>query len=227
MASRPTKYAHVVKHLPKLEDEEPGRLALLDRLREEILSTQTPEDFNIEAQILSGLIAVQKQVEAVLTLGKRQVGDKRSAAAFTSAYATTRIITDTLGDLKSAAQLLLDAYERLMTDQMEAEGMRSLHLESGASVTTFEEPCGKVVDKEAFRLWCVAPSEICMTCGSTADIPAHDDHHPFKPGGGYERLLQLWPSTMNSIVKERTLNAAPPPDGVEVYAKTTVRLNKA
>jgi hypothetical protein len=201
MASRPTKYAHVVKNLPKFLGDEPGRLELLGKVRDEILAT-TPEpaNWNIAAQMLSKMANVGGLIEEVLALGKQQIGEKRSAAAFASAYATMRTVVDTVGDLKSAAQLLLDAYERMMVEQMETEGVRSLRLESGASVATFEEPYGKVVDKEVFRQWCV--------------------------DNGYEKQLQLWPSTMNAVVKERTLNAEAPPDGTEVYAKTMVRLNR-
>jgi hypothetical protein len=204
MSSRPTKYASVVKDLPKYLGDDPGRLELLGKVRDEILATPAScmldNNWNIDAQMLARLSDVKARVESVLALGKQLVGSRRDAAAFTAAYATTRIVVDTLGDLKSAAQLLLDAYERLMIEQMEVEGMRSLHLESGASVTTFEEPCGKVVDKAAFRQWCI--------------------------DNGYAGQLQLWPSTMNAVVKERALNAEPAPDGVEVYAKTMVRLNR-
>lgn len=232
--AKPTKYAAVVKNLPKFPGDDPGRLELLGKVRDEILATLEPTDYNVDAQIFGRLDDVQKKVESILVLGKRVIGVHRNAAAFTNAYVVIRTIVDTLGDLKSATQLLLDAYERLMTDQMEAEGMRSLNLESGGGVTTYEEPCGKVVDKEAFRLWCVAPSDRCMVCGAHADDLVHhgnnsNEHvpHEFKPGGGYEKQLQLWPSSMNAVVKERALNAEPAPDGVEVYAKTIVRVSRS
>jgi hypothetical protein len=200
MATRQTKYAHVVQNLPKYLGDDPGRLELLNKVRDEILATGEQNDFNVEAQILSTLVNVKTHVEAILAFGKRQIGIKRDAAIFTKAYATTRTVVDTLGDLKSAAQLLLDAYERLMVEKMEEEGIASLRLESGASVSTYVEPYCKVVDREAFRTWCVY--------------------------NGYEPQMQLLWMTTNAIAKERTLAGEAPPDGVEVTAKTMVRLNR-
>ncbi len=235
--ARASKYAHVVKNLPKFPGDDPGRLEILGKVRDEILAT-TSETFNVSAQIQSTLVQVQLEVEEITDLGKQHLGTKRNATAFASAYGTMRVVVDKLSDLKSGIQLLVDVYERMMVEQMEAEGIHSMHLDSGAGVSTFEEPQGKVIDKEAFRLWCVAPPDRCMVCGGHEDALGHQvsdeqvtphsfEHHPFKPGGGYERQLQLWPSTMNTVVKERTLNAEPAPDGIEVYSRTIVRFTKA
>jgi hypothetical protein len=114
-------------------------------------------------------------------------------------------------------------------------------MRDGAAVVVEQVPEGKVEDKEAFRLWCVAPADKCMVCGQ----PEGDAHnavvesaklleseqravpvHEFKPGGGLEKKLQLWPSTMNAIAKERCQAGVPPPDGVSVYARTTVKFRK-
>jgi hypothetical protein len=204
MATRQTKYASVVKDLPKYLGDDPGRVELLNKVRDEILATPAScmldNNWNIDVQMLSRLADVKTQVASILALGKQQVGDKRSAAAFASAYAATRTVVDTLGDLKSAAQLLQDAYERLMVEKMEEEGVASLRLESGASVSTYMEPYSKIVDREAFRNWCI--------------------------DNGYEPQMQLLWMTTNAIAKERTLAGEAPPDGVEVTAKVMVRLNR-
>ena len=73
----------------------------------------------------------------------------------------------------------------------------ALRLENGATIRVHSEPYGQVKDKEAFRLWCIA--------------------------NGYERQLQLWPSTMNALAKERRVNGDPDPDGVEVFRKEQVK----
>ncbi len=198
--AKPTKYAHVVKALKKYEGEDPDRLTLLNNLRDEIKATPIDEaqDYNLTAQILSYAMNLQMHVEQMLNTAKKC--PQQNAAGLARAYGDVRTVLEAIGSWKSSAQLLLDAYERMMTDQMEVEGLSSMKLATGASISTYSEPYGKVVDKEAFRQWCIA--------------------------NGYESQLQLWPGTMNAIAKERTLNGAAPPDGVEVTAKTQVRVSK-
>ncbi len=200
MASRPTKYAHVVGNLPRYIGETPDRLALLNGLKEEILVPRDDEDYNLGAQIRAHIDDATDLIQVILGIAKRNVV-AHNASNFAGAYADARSVLDAINEWKSSAQLLVDAYEGLMIDQMEEEGVTSLRLESGAGVSMYSEPYGQVVDKEKFRLWCVA--------------------------NGYEGSLQLWPSTMNAITKERTLAGDAPPDGVEVTAKMMVRLNKA
>jgi len=79
----------------------------------------------------------------------------------------------------------------------------ALRLPDGSTVRVDQEPQARVMDKEAFRLWCIA--------------------------NGYERQLQLWPSTMNSVTKERLLAGDAQPDGVEVnvYKKVVYTAAKA
>ena len=225
MASRPSKYAHVLGDLPKFQKLDPERQDLIDAVKAEILSSTLGErDYNVTAQILRGLADAEEVIKHVIDLAKRAVGEKQNAASVARAWADVRAIDDAIDGWRANVQMLLDAYEQLMLKKMEDEGIKSLSLESGATVSTFGEPYGRVVDKEAFRLWCVAPADRCMTCHfGEHDLTAG---HPYHPGGGLERQLQLWPSTMSSLVKERTLQGEAPPDGVEVMAKDIVRLSR-
>ena len=238
MASRPTKYQHVVGNLPKLNTIEPERRDLVNAVKTEIRTPSSPDeqaDFNRSAQLHSSLKQMDASVNTLLAIGKRLAADKAHAAGFAAGYADVRVIKDAIDSWASSAQLLVDAYEGLMLEAYEAEGVSSIRLESGASVSTTSEPYGQVVDKEAFRLWCMAPADACMACGEREEAPCHGDPigvdpnvHQYHPGGGFERQLQLWPSSMNTLAKERTLAGEAPPDGVEVFAKTIVRrLNKA
>lgn len=204
MAFRPTKYAHVVKNLPKYLGDDPDRLALLNAVRDQIMAAPnevSDANWNISARLLNTAAGLQVHVQQLLETAKGAAIGPKNSSTIARAYADARILLDAITEWKSSAQLLVDAYERLMTDKMEEEGVASLRLDSGAAVSTYVEPYGKVVDPVAFRAWCVA--------------------------NGYEQKLQLWPSTMNAIAKERTLAGEAPPDGVEVTAKTQVRLNKA
>lgn len=101
------------------------------------------------------------------------------------------------------------AYEQLLSSShkgdepgwgMYGAGENSVKLADGGSVSVQREPTGKVIDKEAFRKWCIQD--------------------------GLESQLQLWPSTMQSIVKKRCLDGDPEPDGIEIFTRTKVVLRK-
>ena len=155
------------------------------------------------------------------------------------------LLVDCLGKdgierLEKACNLRLEAATQLLAkSQDEGEepwgkyGVKpnALRLEDGGTIRVQSEPYGQVKDKEAFRLWCKAPVDVCMTCGGDIDAPHHVDNpseghtneHRFKPGGGYERQLQLWPATMNAIVKERCVSGDPYPDGTEAFRRDVVK----
>lgn len=99
--------------------------------------------------------------------------------------------------------LRIEAVSQLLIETNEAENAEwgaygapdtTLRLVNGDSIRVQKEPIGQVTDKEAFRQWCLA--------------------------NGYANQLQLWPSTMNALVKERLLVGQPEPDGTEVFVKT-------
>lgn len=196
------KYAHVVQGLPKYLGEDPERTTLLNKLRDEIEATPIDDeaDYNLSAQLTAALRPINAMVGEVLSLAKKCPGAQTASGAARS-YADARFVLDAITEWKASAQLLVDVYERMMTDRMEAEGIASLKLSTGASISTYAEPYGKVVDREAFRLWCIA--------------------------NGYETELRLWPSSTASIVRERALAGTRQPNGVEVTAKTQVRMSKA
>lgn len=106
-------------------------------------------------------------------------------------------------------ELQVEAHEQLLESSQEAGesawgkyGVKpnALRLSTGDTIRIQKEPTGKVVDKEMYRLWCL--------------------------DNGYERQLQLWPSTTNAIIKERLLHGDPEPDGTEAYFLTKVVLVK-
>lgn len=110
-----------------------------------------------------------------------------------------------LEDLRKEAGKRVTAYEQLLEASYDSDdegwgqygaSPNTLKLASGESVQVRVEPTGKVEDKEKFRLWCVA--------------------------NGLENSLQLWPSTMNSITKERLLAGQSAPDGVKAYVRSKI-----
>lgn len=99
--------------------------------------------------------------------------------------------------LEAVTQLLVASQDR-GDEEWGKYGVKdnALRLENGDTIRVKAEPYGQVTDKEAFRLWCIA--------------------------NGYEKQLQLWPSTMNTIAKERRMAGDADPDGVEIFRRETL-----
>ena len=164
------KYAGVVGHLTKLP----------------------PEDANFQAR-------VQRE--------KEEAYAGFSVADLASAYLDLRAEKERIKADESRVNLSIAAVTQLLIDAQEAGvgdwgkyGVKdnALRLASGDTIRVHTEPYGKVLDKEAFRQWCIA--------------------------NGYENQLQLWPTRMNAIVKERLLNGEPEPDGTAAYSYSYIKL---
>lgn len=133
----------------------------------------------------------------------------RNPIALASNYIELRATKDSLKATLSAIELRIEAHEQLLaTSQNAGEpdwgryGVKpnAIRLATGDTIRIQPEPYGKVLDREQFRLWCIK--------------------------NGYERQLQLWPSTMNAVVKERLLAGQPEPDGTEAYFYNKIVLVK-
>lgn len=128
-----------------------------------------------------------------------------SATGLAKDYASWREQKERIEDELREINLFLEAATQLLVASQEegADGWgqygasdNALRLASGDKIEIRREPYGQVKDKEAFRQWCV--------------------------DNGYERQMQLWPTTMNAIVKERLVNGDDLPDGTEVFAKDKI-----
>ncbi len=119
--------------------------------------------------------------------------------SITELSAAYRKLRDEADELASQASNLDDrvtAAEQLIAERFEAEGVHQLNLDDGSAVRTDPQPYAGVVDKEAYRQWCIAQ--------------------------GLEHQMHLWPSTTQSLVKERLLNGESEPPGISVFVKTSV-----
>ncbi|MCR4300852.1 MAG: hypothetical protein NUV51_04515 [Sulfuricaulis sp.] len=198
MATR-GKYSHVIDKLPRLGMVEPERRDLVEAVKAEILAP--PDDGENLPWVLDldrALDMIETHVRELLRLVKRSTAGRPRAAEFARAYADCRDMAARIGEWESSLNLLTEAFQQLMVDQMEVEGVTSMKLVSGRPVSTYLEPYAQVTDKETFRLWCVAQ--------------------------GLERQMALPWGTANALTKARLLEGEPEPDGVTCYAKTKVRL---
>lgn len=125
---------------------------------------------------------------------------KQQAGYLAAVYASVRRDKDEIESELSDCNARLAAIETMMFEQMEVEGLRQIKLSDGGTVNRGYEPTAKVLDKEAFRLWCVA--------------------------NGLERSLQLWPSTTTAMCKERMQKGLPDPDGISTQARQKIRYSK-
>ncbi len=129
---------------------------------------------------------------------KAKVTTERTASALAREYVRIRKQKDAIAAALYDLQVELSAVSQLMTKQFEDEGVDNIRVD-GRPVSTYLEPAAKVVDKAAFRDWCLADPDLAPK-------------------------LQLWPSTMVDLVKQRLLAGEDVPPGVETSAVTRIRL---
>jgi hypothetical protein len=125
----------------------------------------------------------------------------QSAAQAAQGYAQARAKKDDLDAESSALNVELAAWEELMHDCFEHEGISSLKLSTGESINTYPEPYAQIADPQAFRDWCSTQEDLA------------------------NRMTLPW-STTNSITKERLLDGEEPPPGVKIFVKTKTRLSR-
>lgn len=147
----------------------------------------------------------QDKVEKV----KEQFTD-RTPAVLALTYAKWRAKKELIEARIYQANLMIEALVQLLEESQEAGaegwglygvGDNALRLPTGETVYVRREPYGYVKDKDAFRDWCMA--------------------------NGYAGQLNLWPTTMSALVKERLLAGEAPPAGTDAFVKTKVVLASA
>jgi len=126
---------------------------------------------------------------------KAEVTD-RSASALAQLIVDKRVEKAGIQAEMDKVNLRLEALYQLLADAYEQEGVSSVTLGAGGSVSTQLEPVPRVEDREAFRLWCVQE--------------------------GMERSMFLHPSTAAALVKERLLAGEDLPPGVQAWVRVKV-----
>jgi len=193
MAKRkPGKYDHLLAGLPAapLEDD-PKRQARIDTLKVVCKHCGQPKHTAAESPDAHEFESWQ-DLDAV-----KLVTD----------YAFIKFELDAKKEEAAELQIKLDALKQLLIASEDAghdpawgaygANDNALNLPDGSNFRVNRELTGKIVDPEAFRLWCIA--------------------------NGYEKKLRLHDGTKEQIVAERALAAEPMPDGIELnsWAKVT------
>lgn len=203
MGNSKSKYASVLPSLPKAQPEDLDQQGKIDKLK---------LHYKQERVCRSCGTILEPQYDACpscdgIDLLVSEV--RHTPESLAKHYMADRLEYDRVKELLSDLNRRVEAWEQLLVESADADepgwglygaSENTVKLVSGASVAIQWEPQGKVRDKEAFRLWCVAH--------------------------GLEKALQLWPSTMNAMAKERLLAGEPNMDGVEVVAYPKVVFRK-
>jgi hypothetical protein len=180
------KYDALVPNLPKLAPEDQG-------YQEKVNAVKDATRYRNDATRLADNYA------------RLRLGDGPQPGSLETDQLVARLGKRGIEALLYACNLRIAAHEQMLADSQSARadgwgkyGVKdnALRLSDGTTIRIDREPYGKVIDREAFRKWCIV--------------------------NGYETKLQLWPSTMNAIVKERLLAGEPEPDGTEAYSMDKV-----
>jgi len=204
MAAKPKKYAAVCANLPKL-GLDPERQTVINAVTEEIVACkrqpEVPIDvpfFDEEEELVESLVIAKAHAVKALQLIKESIG-MGAASSYAHAFAQARDLRDLFDAWSSDANLLVEALQQLMLGKMSEEGIEALKLEGGRSISTYPEPSATVINKEAFRLWCIQ-------------------------SGLSSQMVLPWQTT-NALVKDRLMAGEAEPPGIAVSSRTVVKLS--
>lgn len=207
MSKQKGKYAHLMgalKRLPGISGDanaDPGYQAKVDKVKEGILAERTAEE---DARIAPPPILPQvldeanRLLKAALYTLMRRCAGRRHGIELAHAYAAARDLKDRIKAWQDEANLLVEAYAQLMTEQLEAEGSKGVDL-NGRALSFHEEPWTKTLDNDRVAAFFWADPGL-------------------RPS-----LRPMW-QTLDSLNRKRLLNGEEPIPGTEVWAKRKIRL---
>ncbi len=201
----PGKYDSVIDKLPAWIDPDANYQQKINETKKKILESDplpmVESDQIIYEEIQQKSQAIKEQVEHIRQLMIAVNGGRRHGSVFAKGYRELRRFNDIIQEAESTVNLLLRAYEALIVDQYENEGVTSIKLEDASSVSVQFEPYAQVTNRDEFWQWC--------------------------KNEGLERSMSLAWMTTNSLTKERLLKGQTPPDGITAHAKPKLVLRNA
>lgn len=208
--AKPKKYAHVVDQLPRLPIIAPERREIVEAVKAEIISKEIKIDLEHIEKCLYGIrLEIADLFYLVRCLA---AGDHQTASIFAASYARCRAIREQIDSWSSSMGIIIEAYQWLMVDAMQAEGLSAITLTNGQPVSTWQEPYAKVEDKEAFRQWCDADPDLRLKMA----LPWQTTNELAKS------MLLHGQASIDEETGE--VKPAPMPPGVTIWALTKVRL---
>jgi hypothetical protein len=168
-----------------------------------------------------GRDAQSQRIEALAKEIEREPDFVRHASSLAATYTKLRAMRKLLDHVESSLELRTQAIEQLALDQFENESTLAIKLDEG--VVLFEEAVADLID-EIFSV-----KELDLQLNLTPTVYYQSEPHGTVEDKDLFRewciksdlgdLLQLWPTTMQKIVKERLLAGDTLPDGVTATNK--------
>jgi hypothetical protein len=188
------KYAGVIDKLPRSFGTEPEYQQKVSAVKKQIAENRTNARLDTDT-ILSWSGDIHKELIEFEKLLLLATGGKIHGSELARVYRDLRAVKDMLEGHVSNVNLLIESHAQMMAEQFEVEGTKSLTLDDakGGTVRVQWEPQAKVVDRDAFRQWCL------------------DE--------GLERQLMLPWQTTNMLTKQRLLDGEAEPPGVTAEAR--------
>lgn len=204
--SKKGKYADIVDKLPREWGTEPDYQDKVNAVKRQIL--EPPSDMTTEvdrgeltSDTLEDLILEVTSLQKVINDAMiKSIGGKLHASRIAQVYKDLRMMKDAYNEQEKTTNILIEAYGQVLIDQYEAEGVRSVELDSGGSVRFQLEPHGSVIDKDANREWAKA--------------------------NGLENSLVLHWQTVNALTKEALLAGDDVPAGVKATTRAKIVYSK-
>lgn len=168
-----------------------------------------------------GKDAQSQRIAALAETIKQDPDFVQHASALAATYTKLRAMRKLLDHVESSLELRTAAIEQIALDQFENEATLSIKLAEG--VVMFEEAMADLVDE------IMAVKEIDLQLNLTptvyyqpevyCEVEDRDKFREWCIANGLADKLQLWPSTMTSITRERLLAGDTEPDGVKASNK--------
>lgn len=189
------KYAGVIDKLPRSFGTEPDYQQKVSATKTQIADNARPETRLDTDTIIKWRQDIHKELIEFEKLLLSATGGRIHGSELARVYRDLRGVKDMLEGHVSNVNLLIEAHAQMMAEQFEVEGTKSLTLDDmlGGTVRVQYEPQAKVVDRDAFREWCIAE--------------------------GLERQLMLPWQTTNMLTKQRLLDGEAEPPGVTAEAR--------
>jgi hypothetical protein len=168
-----------------------------------------------------GRDAQAQRIAALTDTIKQEPGFVQHASALAATYTKLRAMRKLLDHVESSLELRTAAIEQIALDQFENEATLSIKLAEG--VVMFEEAMADLVDE----IMAVQPHELQLNLTPTVyyqpeaycEVFDKDQFRQWCIENGLADKLQLWPTTMASITRERLLAGDTEPDGVKASNK--------
>lgn len=182
------KYSKIIDKLPKSFGHDADYQNKINNTKALILAGPTEEPPLSREEMIAVVDQLKELFSKVNLSLLHSCGGKRHGSAFAQAWRDLRRFKNIMSEWEYDINLMIEAYEQLAYDQYQAEGVTSLKLSNGDSVSYHEEPRATIKDRDLLRKWVME--------------------------AGMERSLQIPWQTINAITKERLLAGLPEPDGV-------------